>query len=319
MTAPTAFCLAHISDVHLGPLPRPHWRKLASKRIIGYTNYRRNRSASFTPKTLKDLVDDLQRQEPDHIAVTGDLTNVALTSEFEFARAWLEDLGPASNVTCIPGNHDAYVPRADRRYRRIWAPYLRGHDIEGLPETHESGFPFVRVVGRFALIGLSTAVPSAPFMATGRLGKGQSGRLKTLLEACGDRDLTRIVLIHHPPKIVRRRDAYRRLTDASRFRRAVRKEGAELVLHGHDHIRSMTAIDGPAGPVPVVGVPAGAGGASHGPKAAGYALHRFAPKNDGYELTVIHRGYLEGGGIGETARSSFHVAAPGAALADADH
>lgn len=307
------FCLAHISDVHLGPLPRPRWRQLASKRIIGYTNYHRNRAASFTPKTLQDLVADMQAQNPDHIAVTGDLTNVALTSEFEFARAWLECLGSADSVTCIPGNHDAYVPRADRRYRRIWAPYMRGDDIEGLPETHESGFPFVRIVKPFVLIGLSSAVPSAPFMATGRVGKGQSRRLEKILETCGSRGFTRIVLIHHPPKIVRRRDAYRRLTDASRFRQAIRIHGAELILHGHDHIRSMTAVKGSDGPVPVVGVPAGAGGATHGPRAAGYALHCFERKGDAYELTVIHRGYLEDGCIGETSRSTFHVALPDAA------
>lgn len=305
------FRLAHISDVHLGPLPRPRTRQLASKRIIGYTNYKRNRARSFTPDTIRLLVDDMQAQQPDHIAVTGDLVNVALTSEFEFARAWLDDLGDPEHVTCIPGNHDAYVPRADRRYRTIWAPFMEGDGIGDHSATPPSGFPFVRVRGNIALIGLSTAVPSAPFMATGRLGKRQTRRLAALLEACGEEKLLRVILIHHPPKIVRRRDAYRRLTDGRRLRREVRRHGAELVLHGHDHIRSMTSLEGPNGAVPVVGVPAGAGGAAGGPTAAGYALHEFRRNGESVELTVVHRGYVEDGCISETARSTFSVAPPG--------
>ncbi|TIO72439.1 MAG: metallophosphoesterase, partial [Mesorhizobium sp.] len=31
--------LAHISDVHLGPLPDVTYRDLASKRVLGYVNW----------------------------------------------------------------------------------------------------------------------------------------------------------------------------------------------------------------------------------------------------------------------------------------
>ena len=37
------FRLAHISDVHLGPLPDVTYRDLASKRMVGYVNWQRNR------------------------------------------------------------------------------------------------------------------------------------------------------------------------------------------------------------------------------------------------------------------------------------
>ncbi|RVC83466.1 metallophosphoesterase, partial [Mesorhizobium sp. M4A.F.Ca.ET.022.05.2.1] len=37
------FRLAHISDVHLGPLPGVTYRELASKRVVGYVNWQRNR------------------------------------------------------------------------------------------------------------------------------------------------------------------------------------------------------------------------------------------------------------------------------------
>jgi len=41
--------------------------------------------------------------------VTGDLTNLALVSEFGAARERLKRLGDARDVSIVPGNHDAYV------------------------------------------------------------------------------------------------------------------------------------------------------------------------------------------------------------------
>ena len=81
----------------------------------------------------------------------------------------------------------------------------------------------------------------------------------TLLDEARDEGLFRVVLIHHPPKLVDRRNQWRKLTDGRRFRAAIERCGAELILHGHDHVRMMTAIRGRSGIVPVVGVPSGSG------------------------------------------------------------
>jgi hypothetical protein len=90
-------------------------------------------------------------------------------------------------------------------------------------------------------------------------------------------------------------------------RDAVERCGAELILHGHDHVRMMTAIKGADGVVPVVGVPAASGPADGGPHAGGYALHEIAANGSSYELTVIHRGFAASGEIVETARVSYSV------------
>ena len=120
------FRLGHLSDVHLGAVPRPRLRDLFSKRVVGYDNWRQNRAHSLTAETSTGWSHDLKSQAPDHIAVTGDLTNIAMREEFENARRWLEDLGPPDLVTAIPGNHDAYVPGAHHRYRTLWAPWMLG-------------------------------------------------------------------------------------------------------------------------------------------------------------------------------------------------
>ena len=114
---------------------------------------------------LDTIVADLKPQTPDHIAVTGDLANIALPEEFTRGRHWLDRLGSPKDVTLVPGNHDVYVRGAEALAQHAWGDICAA-------TTAPAGFPFVRRRGPLALIGLSTAVPTAPFMATGRLGDG---------------------------------------------------------------------------------------------------------------------------------------------------
>lgn len=301
------FRLGHLSDVHLGAVPTLRLRDLLSKRVIGYTNWRRNRAHALTSETLDRLVADLRAQAPDHIAVTGDLTNIARREEFENARLWLEELGPPAKVTAIPGNHDAYVPGAHRRYRRLWAPWMLSDNAEFVEHAL---FPFMRRKGNVALIGVSSAVASAPFMATGHVGSEQTKRLCRLLEEARAEGMFRIVLIHHPPKLVDPRNQWRKLTDGRRFRSAIERCGAELILHGHDHVWMLTAIKGATGVVPVVGVPAAGAPPAEGPRSGGYALHEIAENGPCYELTVIHRAFSADGEIVEKARVAYSVNRP---------
>src|SRR5882672_8065288 len=106
------FVLAHLSDPHLAPLPRPRPRELASKRLIGYLHWRRIRHLVHRTAALDAITRDLAAMRPDHVAVTGDLVNIALPSEFARARHWLEGLGGPADVSVVPGNHDAYVADA---------------------------------------------------------------------------------------------------------------------------------------------------------------------------------------------------------------
>ncbi len=62
-----------------------------------------------------------------------------------------------------------------------------------------SGFPYLRVRGEIAIIGLTSGVPTGPLMATGRLGRKQLAAFATLLDWTAASDLARVVLIHHPP------------------------------------------------------------------------------------------------------------------------
>src|SRR5712691_2470388 len=121
------FTLAHLSDPHLAPLPTPRLAELASKRVLGYLNWRHKRSAIHRAEVADALVRDIKSHGPDHVAVTGDLVNIALDAEFLQARAWLDRLGSPRDVTLVPGNHDAYV-RAALPALPQWRDFMQGDD-----------------------------------------------------------------------------------------------------------------------------------------------------------------------------------------------
>src|SRR3954464_13402806 len=169
-----AFSLAHLSDPHLPPMPKAALRDLASKRALGYLNWRRNRHKFHRRDVVDALVSALHSHRPDHIATTGDLVSLAVEAEFAPARNWLESVGEPDRVTVVPGNHDAYVRATRHRFAETFADYLDGDDARGAGGT----FPSLRRRGPLALVSVSSAVPTGPMMATGWLGRGQLDALE---------------------------------------------------------------------------------------------------------------------------------------------
>ncbi|MBA5775719.1 metallophosphoesterase [Stappia sp. F7233] len=283
------FTLAHLSDPHLGPLPDPRFRELLSKRVIGYVNWRRNRARSMGGDYLATLIADIHDQRPDHIAVTGDLVNIALDREIAAAQTWLSTLGGADTVSVVPGNHDAYVPGAIRRATDAWTAYMRGDAEEG------TAFPYVRRRGPVAFIGVSTARASGPWFATGRVGSRQTKRLIDALAGLRDEGLFRILLIHHPPG--RKATSWvKRLTDASRLRAAVKLSGCELVLHGHTHLATQASIEGPSGDVPVICVPSASNAPGGKRPSSRYNLFRISETGNGWRCQMEERGFRDRSG-----------------------
>lgn len=289
--------LAQISDPHLGPLPSVRLRELISKRAFGYFNWHSNRLHAFDDKVLTALTADIRAEKPDHIAVTGDLVNIGLPQEFDTALAWLHTLGAPRDVTVIPGNHDAYVASAVAHFSTKWLPFANGDHPNAT-----MAFPFIRRRDNLALIGMSTAIPTAPLMATGRVSRAQANALATALAETGREGLCRVVLIHHP---IGKGDAIRtrRLIGARHVREVIARHGAELVLHGHNHRTSVRYIEGPDdGRVPIVGA-AAAAALPHGSNpGAAYNLFRIEGAAPPYRIDMTERGVTRDGGIGTRSR-----------------
>jgi 3',5'-cyclic AMP phosphodiesterase CpdA len=287
--AMTVFTLAHLSDVHLPPLPKPTLGELATKRVLGYLNWTRNRHGIHRRDILDALVGDIQAQAPDHIAVTGDLVNIALDAEFAPARQWLESVGPAERVSVVPGNHDAYVRATAHRFAETFPDYISG-------DGSAPGFPYLRRRGNIAIVGVSSAVPTAPFMATGWLGFDQRAALEKLLQRLAAERAFKVLLIHHP---LRSRSRHKRLTDSAELIALLQRHPVDLVLHGHDHVHATMRIDAPGGPIPVVGVPSASAFHDHHRPSAAYNLFAISEGNDGWRCEHRIRGYSSGEAIEE--------------------
>lgn len=102
----TSTTIAHLTDVHLGPIAGFSPRYWNLKRAAGYYNWMRHRRSAYRQDVLDRIVADIAAQQPDHVVVTGDLANIGLPQEHINALAWLKALGPPEHVTVIPGNHE---------------------------------------------------------------------------------------------------------------------------------------------------------------------------------------------------------------------
>jgi len=277
--------LAHISDIHLSPLPAMGFSDLLGKRLTGYLNWKLKRHDELNSETLARLVAHMREQRADFTAVTGDLVNLALRSEMVRANSWLEALGDSERIAVCPGNHDAYVPGALAQAQESWGPYLKGETLEG------QAFPFVRRLDELAIISCSSAVPMPPFIAAGRFEEKQAARLERMLKLLGDAGYFRVVMIHHPPNAELQHPAFG-LRGHRLFRQVIAENGAEMILHGHTHRSSIHHIPGKAHEVPVIGVAAASaaqGGTLDDP--ARYNLFRIERNGGGWTCTMREFGF----------------------------
>jgi 3',5'-cyclic AMP phosphodiesterase CpdA len=278
------FVLAHLSDPHLPPLPVLSLREFTGKRALGYLNWTRNRHAIHRRDVLDILVADIHARHPDHIAVTGDFVNLALAAEFAPAHAWLRSVGTPDQVTVVPGNHDAYARATRHHFAETFGDFMRG---DAGTAGDAASIPFLRRRGPLALIGVSTAVPTAPLLATGRLGSMQRDALDRILTTLSTEQAFRVLLIHHP---LRSRARHKRLTDSAQLLALLRRHGVDLILHGHDHVHSTMWFDGPRGRIPAIGVPSASSIAHGSYPAAAYNLFSITREGDGWRCEHSVRG-----------------------------
>jgi 3',5'-cyclic AMP phosphodiesterase CpdA len=286
-----SFVVAHFSDPHIAHVDQIVGRDLLSKRLFGYLRWKLKRRFEQSYELLTILHKDLQLSKPDHIAITGDLTQLSLPAEFEKAREWLQSIGTPEQVTVIPGNHDTYVKTAWHQSFALWLDYMLGDskDLQADSITSlEELYPTLRIRNRIALIGINTAQPSAPHLATGTIGTVQLKKLESILKQLNGQRFFRIVLIHHPPisGVVNWR---RSLTDAQLLQTLLERYGAELVLFGHAHKTAEGNLATPAGLIPAVGAPAVLSLRGSDARRSRYFLYKIMPSVDGWNVIMNER------------------------------
>jgi len=274
--------IAHLSDLHLANLRGAVPTKLLNKRITGYLNLKLRRGSIHKLAMAQKVAQAIRRGSYDHVVITGDLTNLSLEREFQTVRRFLdEDLAlPPEQVSIVPGNHDAYVAGAFRRER--FQQYLGEFMTSDLPVATFlpgiRGFPFVRWRGPVALIGLSTARPRPPLVASGRVGSHQCVALSRALDHPETQRRTVVVLQHHPwhgfASLTKTR--LEGLVDAGQQLNALSRLPRGLLLHGHLHRRVRRRITTEVGHLDAVGTTSASLVHHHPDKAAGFNVYEIA-------------------------------------------
>lgn len=249
--------IAHLSDLHLLSLEGAVPFRLFNKRLTGYLNLRFHRKSVHKAFAVSAAARAIRKLGVDQVVITGDVSNLALEKEFELVRRFLaDDLGlPPAQISLVPGNHDAYTEGAhrSRRFARTFGAYLRS-DLPDLTAPGEV-FPFVHLRGPAAIVGLSTALPRPPLVASGSIGAPQMRALERILAHPEVRDRTLVLLQHHPihNPSSRVKRALEGLGDADEETRLLDRVPRGLVLHGHLHRRIHRKLATRAGHLDAVG------------------------------------------------------------------
>lgn len=218
----------------------------------------------------------VERERPDAVLITGDLTMRARHREFSAACAWIGDLGVP--VTVEVGNHD--LPYFNL-WERFTNPYRRYHAIERLIER-ELDFP------GFAVVPLRTTTRAQwrwPWV-DGWVREPALAQTLAAIDAlpAGTRV---IVTAHHP--LPERSPAGKRLTiggDAAMAQLAQR--GVVAVLSGHVHDPFDLVRQTAGGPLRLIG----AGTLSTRLRSTPASYNRIELRGDEVRVTVRNREHL---------------------------
>jgi hypothetical protein len=191
-----------------------------------------------------------------------------------------------------------------RRFATYFADYLESDLPELAVDVGAGRFPFVKLRGPAAIIGLSSAVPRPPLVAAGRLGKKQVAALGDILRHPEVKKRTPVVLMHHPAHnpVSKVKTLLEGLHDAALLWTGVRDLTRGLVLHGHLHSRIQRALPTTAGKLYAIGATSASLHHEGAARMAGFNLyeiresdgeiaaieaHVYQPENDAFVVESV--------------------------------
>ena len=172
--------------------------------------------------TLQPLIAAVHALNPDLVAISGDLTQRAKSSEFLEARTFLDAL-PKPQIV-VPGNHDIPLHNLYARFVHRFDQYETyiSRDLEPFFMDEE-----------IAVVGINTARPNA--WKGGRINAAQIQRThERLCNAAGHR--VKVVVTHHPFELPKGMPASALVGRAHKAMSRLADCGADLFLAGHLHL-----------------------------------------------------------------------------------
>lgn len=238
--------IAHISDLHLNTF---------------YSN-------SYLDE-IKFILQYIQRQKVDHIAIAGDLTDNAAEKDFDILRNLFSqnNLLNADRLSVVIGNHDIFggVQTAEEIFSfpdkckdtdysekvNIFTDYFRETFCKCMYGRKNSVFPFGKILDDVLIIGLNSIIPYSKFTnptaSNGEIAIDQFSSLHSLLNDFSEFCKTKLVLVHHHFDKIRIDNSKTnslwqsfekqtmKLRKKKRLYELFNKYNVDLILHGHYH------------------------------------------------------------------------------------
>ncbi len=226
--------IAHLSDLHILDLKGVGPRRFLNQRAFGALNLLTARRNLHSPLVFECLLEDALEQRIDHVVITGDLSNLALQSEFERVSAYLRIVWDFDQVSVVPGNHDYYTAgtRRSRRFEKAFYRYM----FPDFCDLDSDPYPYAKSLGPVTLFGFCSAAETPPLMSWGQIDQAQMMRFVALANEPRTRESYNIALLHHYFHDTRGLlAATSRLREREKLAELLVDNGIDLVLHGHDH------------------------------------------------------------------------------------
>jgi 3',5'-cyclic AMP phosphodiesterase CpdA len=172
-------------------------------------------------KIVEALSASIERQKPDLIAVSGDLTQRAFASQFKSAMHFLNSYDCPKVI--VPGNHDIPVFNI---YERLTDPFKRFCHLvcyEDYP-CHEDD--------EIAVLGVNSVENKT--WKSGRLINAQIDRIEQLFNQIDDR-LLKILVIHHNLIFFPFEKSEKKVLSSTRILNRLITSSVDVILLGHDH------------------------------------------------------------------------------------
>ena len=148
-------------------------------------------------------------------------------------------------------------------------------------------FPFVRRFGDVALVALSSAIPTMPFIAAGASARRSALSSPLRWMNSGGRAVPRGA--DPPPSPSRPGRLAPWLARRRALKKVLKEHGAELVLHGHDHAETVHELETATGPAMIVGVPSASEAVAGRIPAARYNEYRIDKVAGGWRCDMVGR------------------------------
>jgi 3',5'-cyclic AMP phosphodiesterase CpdA len=183
------------------------------------------------PAVVDALLQLAEREPPDLVVMSGDITQRARRAQFAAARAFVDRLG-ATPTLVIPGNHDIPLFNLFARVLHPYANHQRvfGANLEPIFESRE-----------LLVIGLNTTRPSRH--TDGEVSVAQIERVARQLERAASSQL-RVVVTHQPVASVTLEDAHNLLHGRERAITRWAQAGVDLIMGGHIHLPYVLPLAG---------------------------------------------------------------------------